>query len=202
MGSKKPMALVEAKGLDEGIHLPIAAARALQRSSEAEPASLAELRYRIRGVCDACAWESLVDMASRREHSSAEVTRKLTCAGYSRACIERMLELAHAKRIIDDARFADSFIRSKLSCGWGRMRIERELGLRGVDCSVICGWPEAYIDEDSQLLRAKELLSRKRTPGKNAYPKLMRALVSKGYPTSIAAEAVRARLAELSEAGE
>ena len=52
---------------------------------------------------------------------------------------------------------------------------------------------------DDVSARAREALERKRVPEKNAYPKLVRFLVSRGYSLSVAKDAVSARLAEESE---
>ena len=49
---------------------------------------------------------------------------------------------------------------------------------------------------DDVSARAREALERKRVPEKNAYPKLVRFLVSRGYSLSVAKDAVSARLAE------
>lgn len=188
------MALVEAAGLDEGIRVPLAVARMLQRSEEQEPGSRAELVYRVRSACDACAWASIVDMASRREHSEAEARSKLSRAGYSAACVDATVGLALKKRVIDDARFCDSFIRSGVSRGWGQRKIESELRQRGIEADEIRGWPDEFLSDDDQRLRAKELLERKSIPEKNPYQKLMRFLVSRGYDSSLASDVVRERL--------
>lgn len=189
------MVLVESNGLDEGVRVPLAVARALQGSEEREPESRAELLFRIRSACDSCAWSCVVDMASRREYSEAEARAKLGLAGYSAACIDRTVGLAVKKRVIDDARFAEAFVRSGVSRGWGRRRIEAELRQRGMEASDVPGWPEDFLSDEDQRQRAAELLERKSVPEKNAYQKLLRFLVSKGYDSSLASDVVRERLA-------
>lgn len=203
LGAKKPRATVEiSSGCDESeswaperIHVPVAVARALDASDGPEPTCRAELLYCIRERADACAWARVVDMASRREHSASEAVARLVRDGYSSTCAERAVERAKVARIIDDGRFVDSFVRAKLASGWGPLRIERELSLRGIEVGELPGWPDAYAGDGSTKDRALELLSRRRIPDKNAYPKLVRFLASKGYPLSVAKDAVAERLA-------
>lgn len=188
-------------GTVETVLVPVAVARALDSSDEPEPTCRAELLYRVRETADACAWAKLVDLASRREHASEEVRQRLVRDGYSRTCAERVVERGIASHIVSDKRFVDSFVRMKLASGWGPVRIERELSRRGIDTSELEGWPEAFLGESSPLERARELLARKRVPDKNAFPKLMRFLVSRGYQVSVAREAVSARLSEEADEG-
>lgn len=203
LGARKPRATVEISAGGDGfesrsperILVPVAVARALEASDGPEPTCRAELLYRIRERADSCAWTRVVDMASRREHSASEAATRLVRDGYSSACAERAVERAKAARIIDDGRFVDSFVRAKVASGWGPLRIERELSLRGIEVGELPGWPDAYTGEEPATDRAFELLSRRRVPDKNAYPKLVRFLASKGYPLSVAKDAVEKRLA-------
>lgn len=195
LGARKPMAQVLV-GDGESIAIPVAVARALNASDSPEPESRAELFYRIREAADVCAWARLVDLASRREHSCAEVLGRLRDAGYTPECAERAVERGRDKRILNDMRFADSFARSKAACGWGPLRIERELRNRGVEPSEMPGWPDEYLGEDPAQERALELLRRKRMPEKNAYAKFVRFLASRGYSLAVAKDAARARIDE------
>lgn len=197
---RKPLArLVISGDAAETILVPRAVARALDTSDEPDPNSRAELLYRARAHARSCAWAKLVDLASRREHSVQEVGDKLRREGYSATCIEEVVGKAAERRILKDARFADAFIRSKLAQGWGPMRIERELSLKGVDIHDVAGWPHDYLDESDIESRAREVLARRPVPAVNAYPKLVRFLASRGYPLGVASSAVKARLAELDD---
>lgn len=199
IGARKPLAKVIPEG-SEPICVPVAVARALHGSDVPEPESRAELLYRIRETADACAWARVVDMVSRREYSSTEAIERLRRDGYSAECAARVVERAQRLRVISDARFAESFVRAKVSAGWGPVRIERELSRKGVEPADVPGWPEEFVGAgDDVSARAREALERKRVPEKNAYPKLVRFLVSRGYSLSVAKDAVSARLAEESE---
>ena len=84
-------------------------------------------------------------LVERRDYSRKEVADKLAEDGYSHSCIDRVVERACSCRLVDDARFADVFIRTKVYAGWGAARIARELARRGVDVSSVEGWPHEYL---------------------------------------------------------
>ncbi len=193
IGQRKPLAIVEVDG-HEPLHIPVPVARKLEASEEGEPESRAELLYRVRKAAEACAWQRVIDMASRREYSSKEATDKLRFDGYSSACAESVVAKAQEKRIINDSRFAESFVRMKLASGWGPVRLERELSQRGVELRDVPGWPDEFLGQDSVEDRARELLATKRIPEKNAYEKLVRFLATRGYPLSVAKSVVLDKL--------
>lgn len=202
IGSRKPRARIDFKE-GEPLHLPVSVARELSAWDGPEAESRAEVLWRVRASADKVAWSRVVDMASRREYSALEATRRLERDGFSSACAKRAVDKAVGLRVIDDARFAECFVRSKLAAGWGPLRIERELSQRGVEPSGLPGWPEAFLREGgggSVLDRAREALGRRPVPEKNAYPKLMRFLVSRGYPLAVARDAVSERLSAADDA--
>lgn len=199
LGYKKPLATITLAD-HEPVHVPVAVARALE-AQEGEPQCATELFYDIRQRSEACAWNRLVDMVSRREHSSKEIEDKLRREGYSQAASSSAVAKGRELRLVSDERFAESFIRMKLACGWGPVRLERELAQRGIALKEVAGWPEEFLDGDDVAARADQLLATKRVPDKNAYPKLVRFLASRGYPLSVCKDAVSRRLSEAGEDG-
>ncbi len=198
LGYKKPLAKITLPDHDP-VFVPVAVARSLE-SQEHEPQCAAELFYDIKERSTACAWSRLIDMVSRREHSSKEIASKLRNEGYSATAADSAVEKGVELRLVNDARFAESFIRMKLACGWGPVRLERELANRGIALREVSGWPEDFLEDDDVQERAMRLLSSKRIPEKNAYPKLVRFLASRGYPLSVCKEAVSRRLSDEEEA--
>lgn len=197
IGARRPLARVlVGEGDGDAIGVPIAVARRLESSEGPEPSSRAELSHRISSLAGACAWERVVAMAARREYSSSEAAARLTRDGYLERTAEEVVAKAVRLRIIDDRRFADSFVRSKLSVGWGTRKIERELSSRGIEPADVPGWPDAYLDGEDLGERALALLRPRRVPERNAFPKFVRFLVSRGYPTGVAMDAARARIDE------
>lgn len=193
MGARKPLArIVVSEG--EGLQVPVAVARRLDAMDDVAWGSRAELLYHVGEVSDACCWEKLVDLVSRRDYSTSEMASRLVREGYSRARAEGRVEYACELKIMSDARFAEYFIRAKVAAGWGPVRIERELSRRGIEASEVAGWPEAFLEQDDVSERASKLLARKAVPEKNAYAKFVRFLVSRGYPMAIAKEAALDRI--------
>ncbi len=194
LGAKKPQAVITSDGRDP-VRLPVAVARAIE-ALDNEPGSFNELLFVFKEKSAACAFQRVADMVSRREYSSKEAYDRLRRDGYSASACEFAVGRARELRIINDARFAESFIRNKLACGWGPVRLERELAQRGVTLQDVDGWPEEFMDGEDVVQRAADLLASKRIPEKNAYPKLVRFLASRGYPLGVCKEVVSARLNE------
>lgn len=187
---------------EEHLALPVQVGRILaakQRSGEVHPVSRAELLYVVGELSRSCARSRIERLIDRREYSSEEIRAKLKQDGYASATIDACLSRAMEAGLVSDARFADAFIRSKLSCGWGMMRIERELARRGIDATGVAGWPDKFLDPQDELSRAVELASTRRVSGPRAYERLVRHLCSKGYATGVAMRAARLVLAEREE---
>ena len=193
MGARKPLVHLHVSE-GEDISVPVSVARKLDADSELAVDSRAELLYHVGEVSDASCWEKLVDLVSRRDYSTSEMVTRLTREGYSRVRAESRVERACELKIMNDARFAEYFIRAKVSAGWGPVRIERELSRRGVEAREVEGWPDAFFEDDDIEARARELLACKSVPEKNAYAKFVRFLVSRGYPVAVAKDAARARI--------
>lgn len=182
--------------------VPVAVAKALDKHIEGlaePPGSRAELLYHLAAVSDECAMGRIARLVDRRDYSSKEASDKLREDGYAPSCIERVLGRATSSGLVDDSRFADVFIRTKVSAGWGTARIGRELSRRGIELSQVEGWPHEYLDVSDEPQRAYELVSTRRIPSKNAYPKLVRFLAGRGFSLGEATQAVSRYLAEQEE---
>ncbi len=174
---------------EESIRIPARVAKSLsqkEKSGELDPSSRAELLHYLGETCRSSAWTRLSDLLNRRDYSSAEARRKLRDDGYSTSSTDYAVRRAVEAGLIDDARFADVYIRSKIYAGWGQRKIERELSLRGVEPSSVPGWPWEYLDPDSERERAYELAQRKVVSGKNRVEKMARFLMGRGFSTSVA----------------
>ncbi|MBQ9058501.1 MAG: regulatory protein RecX [Atopobiaceae bacterium] len=138
----------------------------------------------------------LVEMRDRCAH---EITEKLATDGYSKSCISAVVEWLCALRIVDDAHFAEIFVRSKCHAGWGRARIERELRARDIEPSALTGWPEDFFEDDDELERAYSIASRRPMPRLRAFEKTVRFLLGRGFSMSVATQAARRVLDEREE---
>lgn len=199
MGKRKPKANLTVT-LDTGavlsLKFPQAAGRFLNAKEIPLPLEKEEffstLASRERTAC----MRELVAALERRDLTRTEALKKLETLGFLPEYAEPCVEEAVARRFIDDARYAASFIERKKRQGWGRGRIERELKVRGVCADVLEGYPEAFFTEEDDLARAATLLAKKSVPEQRAYEKLVRFLMGKGFSYGTASQAVRAHLDE------
>lgn len=200
LGGRRPLAQVKfsSDGHDGQWSVPLAVGRSLSKKAKlgSSVGSRAELAYLVKETSFTVGKKRVEDMLNRRDYSSQELYDRLHRDGYSESSAKRLVEYAESCGYVRDSRFADVFIRSKVSLGWGRNRIERELTRKGIDVSSIVGWPEDYLSADDERERAYELASRRRLTGKNDYQKIVRYLCSRGYSMSVAIDAAKNALAD------
>ena len=197
--SKKPMAEVSCimeKGCSREIVVPVRVGRILMGDAISLPLPEDEAFDAIHALEGRICFNLMTEMLSRRDYAAGELREKLRLYGYRDEEIDPCLDRARDLRFVNDARFASYFIEERKRRGWGRIKIERELKMRGVSLDDIPDYPDAYFSEDEDLERAVALLGRKRVPESRPYEKLVRHLMSKGFAYSVAAEAARRRLAE------
>ena len=132
---------------------------------------------------------ALVNISDRSEHTIRE---RLTKAGFEQRAVEQAIVRAKSYGFIDDCRFADVLIRSRLSQGKGSQGIVRELAAQNIDIETIPGWPYEYdVDDDRELERALALLNRKPPRSKNKREGAFRKLMGSGFSSSVASSAAR-----------
>lgn len=137
-------------------------------------------------------FDKLVQLCSVRERSSAELAKRLTTYGYPEDEAREAIAKAQRLGIVDDTRFADLFIRSRLAAGRGERSIERDLLKHGIVARDLDGWPEAYgIDDASQLEAALALLQSHPPRSKQVWNAAYRKLIGRGYQAGVASRAVR-----------
>ena len=98
-------------------------------------------------------------LLTRREHSRQELARKLAVRGIqaeeARAAIDRLTEAGWQ----DDARFAESLVRSRASAGYGPAWIRAELGKHALASEAIAaavdGFDGDWADLAADLLRRR-----------------------------------------------
>lgn len=78
-----------------------------------------------------------INLLSRREYSRHELLQKLSQRSDNIELIEQLLERLTSAGYQSDQRFAESFLRSRINRGLGRMRIERELKDKGISIDLI-----------------------------------------------------------------
>jgi len=83
-----------------------------------------------------------LDLLARREHSVVELTRKLIDKGFDEVFVHEALTILVSDGLLSDARYAESYVRFRMSKGFGPVRIREELRQRGVDAVLIA----SYVD--------------------------------------------------------
>lgn len=79
-------------------------------------------------------------LLARREHSRLELERKLLQRSFVPEIVEEVLDRLQTDGLLDEGRFLDSFIRTRIGKGQGPARIQAELGQRGIDRSRVQAW--------------------------------------------------------------
>ena len=177
--------------------VPAAVARRLkkmEKEGRADASSRAELAYLVHEASLEAGKAKVEALVNKRDYSAAELSRKLSRDGYGEKAASELVGWAQRLGLVDDARFASVFIRSKVAAGWGASRIERELARKGVSADDVPGWPEEFLPEEDECARAFELASRRRLTGKNDLQKIVRYLCSRGYSMGLAYDAAKAAL--------
>ena len=78
-----------------------------------------------------------VYLLSRREHSRAELLRKLTQKGFEANAVKRVLDTLEARNWQSDERFSSSFIRQRVQQRHGPRKILAQLSQRGVQGEAV-----------------------------------------------------------------
>jgi regulatory protein len=151
---------------------------------------------RPRAAQPAEAFDTVLRLLARRDHSREELRRKLDRRGHDQQTIEaalrRITELGH----VDDQAFARSYVRRRASVR-GPLAIAAELAARGIDR----GASEAALagfDPSEQLSSATRLAERAcaREPDAMSYQEMLAKvgtrLLRRGFPARIVQAACRA----------
>lgn len=98
----------------------------------------AEMLCELKGVTDVRrAYNYTASLLSRRDHSYAELLRKLSAKGFKDGAVEALMKLQQ-QGYIDDERFAQMYVRELISFKkYGKRRIEQELYKKGIDRDII-----------------------------------------------------------------
>ncbi len=120
-------------------------------------------------------------LLARREHSRAELARKLGAHAASRQALDALLDTLAGRSQLSDARYAEERAR-QLARKYGAARIRHDLIAKGVDAAEAERIAAASGSDD--LERARAILARRyRTPPSSAQEraKRMRFLQSRGF---------------------
>lgn len=180
------------------LYTPARVARAYRKDLPSLPKSYDDVLEGLKKLEHKLAMSQVGEMLSRRDYSKGELKEKLFGQGYRQDTSEEVVARAEELKLVDDRRFAQTFIAQKKLAGWGQKRIEQEFWRKKVDpAEVLDDYPDAYFDDDENLETAIRLLRRKSVPQKNPYEKFCAYLVRRGFSYATAKRAASGILREL-----
>lgn len=157
-------------------------ARAYQggRGQPAEPLSPKRLRAKA------------LDLLSRRDHSEKELEDKLRSRGGQEDDVAQVLTNLRDIGLLDDRRYARSFLLSRSGKAWGRQRFRQELLARGLSPEIVDeAMAEAQTDDDfnpSQKLSG--LIERELARGRDQQ-KIIASFLRRGFAYSEIRDALK-----------
>ncbi|MBP5313862.1 MAG: regulatory protein RecX [Eggerthellaceae bacterium] len=139
--------------------------------------------------------QSLYRMIALREHSEAQLRDKLKAKKYDEDVIDCVIKQAKKDFLIDDSRYAEAYVFSKLCGGFGLSGIRSHLSDTGLDSFAIesvifdaCNHLDIPYDDETQ--RALSVLNISSFQSKNIHDAAFRKLVRMGYDIGCASAAV------------
>jgi regulatory protein len=106
--------------------------------------------------------EKAYQFLARRAHSEKELRTKLLNKGFEKNLVDEILSQLKQQKLIDDAAFAHSFVRSRLaSKPLGELALRRELRNKGITEEQISAVLQITYNEKSQIEYARELVQKK-----------------------------------------
>lgn len=104
-------------------------------------------------------FDQAMSLLSHREHSKKELTTKLKSRGHEEEEIEATIERLEEMNYLNDTRFAEIFVRSRLSKPLGASRIQQELIQKGINSELA---KTAILEADADWFElAKQLKERR-----------------------------------------
>lgn len=139
------------------------------------------------------AFKKIERLVKVRDRSIKEVEDRLIKDEYSPKAIKEALARTIRCGYLDDARFADTLIRTRLRAGKGLSGIVSELKRHGINPETdVPGFPDEYLSMfPNQRESALALLLKKPPHAKNQLQAAYAKLVRNGYSSSIASEVAR-----------
>jgi regulatory protein len=166
-----------------------AVVRELGLEANAEFADASDLEETLAPAERSCAHQRSLRALAQRDQTAAGLERRLAEEGYpvwiSKEAVARLTEAG----LLDDTRFAEAYVRTRVRQGFGRRRIADELAQRGVDPETIAEALASDYGEDD-VDRALALLRGHMPSNRGERERAVRRLVSRGFDLAVALKAV------------
>jgi len=133
-----------------------------------------------------------LNLLKLRDRSEGEVRQKMKLKGFFVEEVEEVVTKLKETKLLDDARFVASYVRSQQNMGRGITRIKFRLKCLKIDDDLI----KSNIDDvspEGEVERAKDLANRwiaKNGSKENAKEKLIRFLLARGFDYNTVKQAI------------
>jgi regulatory protein len=97
-----------------------------------------------------------LDALARRDHSSEDLRRKLLDKGYDASVVAPLLDGLRAQKLLDDRRYAESFVAYHAARGQGPVRVRAELRRHGLEGILVEECLGAFPDWIVHLRKAQQ----------------------------------------------
>ncbi len=134
--------------------------------------------------------DAAFSLLSYRQRSRQEIKNRLAEKGYSPDIIRQVISVLEQLDYIDDREFAVSWIRDRISRGFGPYRVRQQLREKGIAEQIIEEQLEAEYDFELEYQLAEQLASKKKRRYRNKSDwetrnKLKQVLKRKGFSFSV-----------------
>ena len=118
-----------------------------------------------------------------QERSEVEVRKKLGTLAVSATMSDEVVRVLKEDDFLNEHRFAEVFIRSKVKDHWGKLKIRQGLYAKGIPAEIINEQMDLIDEEAYQEMLRESIDKWKRLNAKDAdnKPKLVRHILSKGF---------------------
>jgi len=152
--------------------------------------------YSNREITDTCedAFKRILRILRASDQAKSNIRAKLARVGYSQGSIDKAIDQACLYGLINDERYAELYVRSKLKAGKGRQGIIADLAKLHISQDILNDDTKVMLfkaEEDDELTRAVNLLNRKPCHSKHIQNSAFSKLVRNGYSVQIARLAAR-----------
>jgi regulatory protein len=97
-----------------------------------------------------------LDLLARREHSQAELRRKLAARDLPEALVDDVLQALADGGMQSDVRYTEAFVYSRIQRGQGPLKIRQELRSRGISDQMVAEHLDSQ-DRDTWVARAEQV---------------------------------------------
>lgn len=161
-------------------------------STQKRSASSKSVAASEEGAAESEAFRKIVRSLSVCEQSSVKMRAKLMRAGFEEGVVDAAMEKAQRLGVIDDHRYAESYLRSSIAAGRGLKLVEIELGQLGISLYELEAYQDLCSSEaDFELSCALRYLDSHPPRSKNARDGAYRKLMGKRHASDVAARAAR-----------